>query len=206
MQQNQPDLKQLLQDSGISQVALAEKLGISRQHLHNIIRLNRKSKYAEPIFNLLEQIKTNTTKPIFNTHSAETYTVEKLPLVALEDLLRLYQGDATLSLFNKPFYTRYPFVHFSHDPHHFCLRLDALFDGHEAYISLGAFCFFTPLKLHTGQIILVYLNDVAKVIMGRFGTNPDTGEQFISNNNSFYSIRRHDILLAECTEVIQILP
>lgn len=207
MDANQHDIKQLLKESGISQCALSEKLGISRQQLHNILSLNRKSKYLDQIFALLKQrqekIASSGYTPVC---TQEAYRIESLPLLTLEDLLPLYLGELPFGALTKPFYGRYPFVNFTPEDNHFCLRLPQLFPNAGFYMPMGAFRFLLPLQRQKGEIVLSYLPDTEKIIVGRIDLNSDTEERFIVNNNALYTLRPHDILLAECTSIVHVLP
>lgn len=206
MDKNQNDLKQLLEESGLSQSALAQKLGISRQHLHNIVKLNRKSKYSSQIFDLFKQKKEGQpANSDFNP--GKHHRIESLPMVFPEDLIRIYIGEASLNLLSKPFYAKYPFANFNDLPNHFCLRLSELFSQTENfYLAIGAFRFIMSPELKSGQIALLYLPELQKSVVGRIKINPDTWEKFIVNNNTMYTLGIHAILLAECTQIIHVLP
>lgn len=207
MNKNQYDLKQLLEESGLSQSALAQKLGISRQHLHNIVKLNRKTKYSEQIFECFRQTKSVAPTQSENHLSLKTATqVESLPLIFTDDLIRIYKGEASTNLLNKPFYAKYPFFNFSEEANHFCLRLSELFPQAHLYIALGAFRLALSREFKKDQIVILYLADTQKLVLGRIGINPDTQYKFITNNNTMYPLRNHDILLAECTQIVQVLP
>ena len=205
MEVNQQNIKQLLKESGISQCALSEKLGISRQQLHNIISLNRKSKYLDPIFALLKQRQENIASLGYTPIAPpEAYRIESLPLLTGEDLLSIYLGELPFTALSKPFYGRYPFVSFSNEDGHFCLRIPQLFNNNSFYMAIGAFRFVASLQLQQGQIVLLYLPETQKITMGRIDINGDTQEKFIVNHNALHTLHPHDILLAECTSVVHV--
>ncbi len=205
MEVSQNNIKQLLKESGISQCALSEKLGISRQQLHNIISLNRKSKYSDSIFALLKQKQESIVGSVYrSTVSPEPYRIESLPLLTVDDLLSVYLGELPFSALTKPFYGRYPFVNFAKEDDHFCLRLPQLFNNDGFYMAIGAFRFCISLQLKRGQIMILYLPEAQKIMLGRVDINGDTQERFIVNNNALHTLRPHDILLAECTSSVHV--
>ena len=205
MSTNPYNFKQMIKESGLSQSSIAKKVGISRQHLHDIVKSNRKSKYSEKIFELLKQAREARGLPKLELELKGSYKQETLPMIFPDDLLRILQGSTSLSLLSKPFYAQYPFINLDEDDHHFCLRLTDIFTE-QFYIPVGVFRLSISLNLKPGQIVLMYLPDVEKVMAGRLDINPDTKAKFVVNAKSAYALRVQDLLLAECTQIVHYLP
>lgn len=197
-------IKNTLEQSGISQTDLAKKLGISRQQLHGILKENRKSKYLDQIAALLK-LPEVAKDHIFNHDIPEPNDVQRLPLVLPEDILRIWEGRQNINLLHKPFYKEWPFTKQNHGiVNHFALHIQDP-SNTPGQLMIGAFHLFLPLTLTSGHWVLIYLQDLKKLIVGRLEINPETQTRILINNKGIYPIGVNDILMAECTQMVTFL-
>ncbi len=202
IEENEYNLKALLKENGISQAAIAKKLGISRQHLHDIVKLNRRSRYADQIYELATQGQANihalTQKEKTGDHLAH---IDAFPVIHLEDLVRLYLNQTSLNLLSKPCYTRCSVINLDEGGMtHFCLRITDLLGENSPYMIMGVFRLYTSLSLRDGLVVILYLSDSQKTIIGKIEKNSDTGEVFVINHKGTYSLNAN-VLLSECTQM-----
>jgi transcriptional regulator with XRE-family HTH domain len=194
-------IKELIKNSGISQASLAKKLGISRQQLYSILKDNRKTKYSNQITNLLNNELTNKENISTSENKTDT-SIEKLPIVYPEDILRITDGLQALNSLYKPFYNQWSFITADlSNKNHFCMRITDDFNLKNE-IALGAFRFYIPLQHENGKYFLVFLHESNKIIMGFLKIDPKTKSKSIVNNNRSYQITAKDLILAECTQIV----
>ena len=112
-------IKEHIDKSGISQSDLAKKLGISRQHLHDILKANRKSKYLHDLAKILNIPKFDDPEFIEKTQIQN----RRLPILSLDDLTHFIEGNYSINHLYKPFYKEWPFYEPEEVHSHFCLRL-----------------------------------------------------------------------------------
>lgn len=204
-------IKDTLKESGLSQTDLANKLGISRQQLHGILKENRKSKYLDQIAQFLkmpEIAKAGMFEDVSTkAQSLKSSDIQRLPIVFPEDILRIWEGHQGVNLLYKPFYNEWPFAKENDESHnHFCLRIQESIDNKaQRHIIMGAFHLWLPIKLKAGHVILVYLQDIQKLIVGKLEIHSETAAKSVINNKGIYPIGMNDILLAESTQIVTFL-
>lgn len=193
-------IKESLKNSGISQTELAKKLGISRQHLHDILKENRKSKYLQDIAKLLYIPKFED--PLFEEKAGIHQT--KLPILTLDDLIHFAEGHYSTNQLYKPFYKEWPFYEPGTTQSHFCFRLPQEFASALHAYPLGAFRFYLPFDLKSGSIVMAYLSQHKKMVIGKLEINSDTGHRYLVSDSRIDLVEKNTWLMAECTQLINL--
>lgn len=203
-------IRATLKASGLSQADLAKKLGISRQQLNNILTGNRKSKYLNQIASLLQMPEIAKARAFkdsnITSETSNAADIQRLPIIFPEDILRIWEGHQSINQLNKPFYNFWPFVKESGGViNHFCLSISDYFTKEEGQTIMGAFHLYLPLNPKKGHIVLLYLKNINKLIIGKLEVNPETGIKSVINIKGIYPIGSKDVLLAECSQTTNFL-
>lgn len=193
-------IKEHIDKSGVSQSNLAKKLGISRQHLHDILKENRKSKYLHDLAQILNIPKFDDLEFIERTQIQN----RQLPILSLDDLIHFIEGDYSINHLYKPFYKDWPFYEPKEVHSHFCLRLSQEFAWSLNSYVLGAFQFCIFLNLKPDTIIVVYFAASKKVLTGYLQINPETNERFLMCDGRIDMIGKNTWIMAQCTQLINL--
>ncbi len=190
-------IKEAIERTGISQSYLARRMGISRQHLHDILKSNRKSKYLSDIAKVLHISKFDSA-----LFEGEFSTDENLlPILTMEDVQEVLGNISHLA---KPFFKKWPFYEPSGTESHFCLRLPQEFAYNLNSYALATFRFYLPLEIKSGSIVMAYIGTLKKVFLGRLEVNTETGARFLVSEARIDPIEKGSWIVAECTQFVNL--